>query len=173
MPFYPLTMMKEHYLQKILKLGHLGGGYVCLLEELSWNSDARWKGGAAAATPDLQSSDLTSPAWSARRLQPSGPTGHGRSPGAGAAADPRAGPSAPRLFEGQEGPPLLSSATGGGRVIGDSRGDSTSRAGRSHAISMPPHSTQAQILLTLIRAPQRHHDAGPRSAAGVRLTEGA
>ena len=30
----------------------LEGGYVCLLEELSWNSDARRKGEAAAATPD-------------------------------------------------------------------------------------------------------------------------
>ena len=38
------------------EMSNLGGGYVCLLEELSWNSDARWKGEAAAATPDLQSS---------------------------------------------------------------------------------------------------------------------
>ena len=37
----------------------LKGGYVCLLEELIWNSDARRKGEAADATPDLQSSKLS------------------------------------------------------------------------------------------------------------------
>ena len=39
----------------------LEGGYVCLLEELSWNSDARRKGEAADATPDLRSSKLSCP----------------------------------------------------------------------------------------------------------------
>jgi hypothetical protein len=29
-------------------LFYLGGGYVCLLEELSWNSGARWKGAGPA-----------------------------------------------------------------------------------------------------------------------------
>ena len=67
----------------------LEGGYVCLLEELSWHSDARMKGEAAVATPDLQSSQL-----SCLRQDPSEATVTGllkpeRSPGVGAATGSR------------------------------------------------------------------------------------
>ena len=47
----------------------LEGGYVCLLEELSWNSDARRKGEAADASPDLQSYLSAARAKIARRRQ--------------------------------------------------------------------------------------------------------
>ena len=47
----------------------LEGGYVCLLEELSWNSDARRKGEAADANPDLQSYLSAARAKIARRRQ--------------------------------------------------------------------------------------------------------
>ena len=67
----------------------LEGGYVCLLEELSWNSDARRKGEAAVATPDLQSSQLSCPRQDLPEATVTGSLKPERSPGVGAATGSR------------------------------------------------------------------------------------
>ena len=51
-----LTPVMDYKINTIAPTTNLEGGYVCLLEELIWNLDARRKGEAADATPDLQSS---------------------------------------------------------------------------------------------------------------------
>ena len=67
----------------------LEGGYVCLLEELSWHSDARRKGEAAVATPDLQSSHFSCPRQDHPEATVTGSLKPERSPGVGAATGSR------------------------------------------------------------------------------------
>ena len=67
----------------------LEGGYVCLLEELSWNSDARRKGEAAVATPDLQSSQFSCPRQDHPEATVTGSLKPERFPGVGAATGSR------------------------------------------------------------------------------------
>ncbi len=82
------------------------GGYVCLLEELSWNSAARWKGEAAVATPDLQTSQLGCLRQDPPEATVTGLLKPERSPGIGAATGSRGQlealtPVPPSLFKAQ------------------------------------------------------------------------
>ena len=113
----------------------LEGGNVCLLEELSWNSDARRKGEAADATPDLQSSISAGCSKDARIrpqqacLSPSGREASARLQDQGGQLEAqhlcltyhKAGTTPPGQSVDRE------TNTGG-----------STAAGRSHAIGMPP-----------------------------------
>ena len=139
-----------------------------MLEEPSWNSDARRKGEAAVATPDLLSSQISCPRQDLPEATATGSLKPERSPGVGAATGSRGQLEA--LI-----PVPLTPTKAQNRYscrVGDSeathKGSST--AGRGHAIRIPPSHPDAPIRQNRKEARNRSLQDGPWPA--VRLGRG-